>query len=350
MTHPSPQTPPRPRSRQVRQRRLQALLLAALAALGVAGALVGRSHNGHGPGTPRPAAPPPRATLEPVRLISSVVGHLSAPEQNAALAQVGSASAVLLGGLTSGNTARTDVVVLHGAREVRDDVLPLAWRDAAAVRLGRAVYLFGGANNITTSDQILRVSLSGKPAMRVGSLPRPLADIAAATAGSSAFIVGGFDGKSPSDKILSWRPQHRVRVVGKLPHPLRYPAVAALGRDLYILGGTTPAGPSHDVFKFDTVTHKLSLAARLPRPSTHAAASAFGCCVYMIGGVQVEGGTPTRRIFAVQPGRRHVRPAGRLPVPISDLGAVSQRRRILAIGGRTSAGTVASIVELRPQR
>ena len=58
---------------------------------------------------------------------------------------------------------------------------------------------------------------------------------------------------------------------------------------------------------------------------------------------------PTRRIFAVQPGHAHVRPAGHLPLPLSDLGAVAQRRRILAIGGRGPSGTVSSVVELRPR-
>ena len=141
-----------------------------------------------------------------------------------------------------------------------------------------------------------------------------------------------------------------MRVVGRLPHPLRYAAVAALGRNLYIAGGSTPTGASHDVLAFDTTARKLTLAARLPRPTTHAAAATFGCCVYVIGGRQEQVGTPTRRIFAVQPGRRRIRSAGRLPVPLSDLGAVAQRRRILAIGGRTTAGTVATIVELRPRR
>jgi N-acetylneuraminic acid mutarotase len=153
-----------------------------------------------------------------------------------------------------------------------------------------------------------------------------------------------------SNEILAWRPGHRVQVVGRLPHPLRYAAVAALGRNLYIAGGSTPTGASHDVLAFDTTTHKLTLAARLPRPTTHAAATGFGCCVYVIGGRQEQVGTPTRRIFAIQPGRRRIRTAGRLPVPLSDLGAVAQRRRILAIGGRTTAGTVDTIVELRPQR
>jgi Kelch motif protein len=328
---------------------MQAGLVAALIALGVVAALVGRGHSGKDKGAAETGPPPPRAAVQPIRLSSSVVGHLSAPEQDAAVAQTGPASAVLLGGLTAADTSRTDVVVLHGAREARHDVLPAAVHDAAAVRLGRSVYLFGGGN-FTTSDAIVRVSLSGRPAQQVGKLPRPLSDVAAATVGSTAFIVGGYDGTNASDEILAWRPGHRVHVVGKLPHPLRYAAVAALGRNLYIAGGSTPTGASHDVLAFDTTTHKLTLASRLPRPTTHAAAASFGCCVYVIGGRQEQVGTPTRRIFAVQPGRRRIHTAGRLPVPLSDLGAVAQRRRILAVGGRTSAGTVDTIVELRPQR
>ncbi|HKN95144.1 MAG TPA: hypothetical protein VJU60_12475 [Thermoleophilaceae bacterium] len=324
--------------------------MGALILLGVIAALVSRGGgSGNKPEGERLGPPPPRATVQPIRLRASTAGHLSAPEQDAAVAQLGPASAVLLGGLTAADTSRTDIVVLHGAREVRHDVLPSAVHDAAAVRLGRAVYLFGGGN-FTTSDAIVKVSLSGRPAKQAGKLPKPLSDIAAATVGSSAFIVGGYDGTNPSDAILSWRPGHRVQVVGHLPHPLRYAAVAALGRNLYIAGGSTPTGASHDVLAFDTITHKLSVAARLPRPTTHAAAAAFGCCVYVIGGRQEQVGTPTRRIFAVQPGHRRIQSAGHLPVPLSDLGAVAQRRRILAIGGRTSTGTVATITELRPSQ
>src|SRR5581483_5969702 len=241
------------RRRQLRQRRIRAALLAALIGLGVVAAIVGHGGGGgHGrdEGSGRPE--PPRATVQPVRLSSAVVGHLSAPEQDAAVAQTGPASAVLLGGLTAADTSRTDVVVLHGAREVRHDQLPAAVHDAAAVRLGPAVYLFGGGN-FNTSDQILRVSLSGRPTRQAGRLPRPLSDIAATTVGSTAFIVGGFDGAAAHDEILAWRPGHKTRVGGHLPQALRYAAVAARGRSIYIAGGSTPTGASHDVFAFDTV-------------------------------------------------------------------------------------------------
>jgi N-acetylneuraminic acid mutarotase len=257
---------------------------------------------------------------------------------------------MVIGGLTAGGNSRADVVLLHGTREARHTFLPLGWHDAAASRLGRAVYLFGGLGINGTSDQIVRVSLSGREPVQVGKLPRGVSSAGAATVGSSVFIVGGYNGKKASDEILAWRPGHRVRVAGRLPHPLRYPAVAALGRTIYIAGGTTPSGASHDVLAFDTVARTVKLAARLPRPTTHAAAAAFGCCVYVIGGEQQQMGVPTRRIFAIQPGRAHVRPAGHLPTPVSDLGAVSQRRRILTIGGHTTAGPVPTLVELRVRR
>ena len=119
---------------------MQAALVAALIALGVVAAIVGVGGGGKNSGTQGSEPPPPRAAVQPIRLTSSVVGHLSAPEQDAAVAQVGPASAVLLGGLTAADTSRADVVVLHGAREVRHDVLPAAVHDAAAVRLGHGAY------------------------------------------------------------------------------------------------------------------------------------------------------------------------------------------------------------------
>ena len=81
-----------------------------------------------------------------------------------------------------------------------------------------------------------------------------------------------------------------------------------------------------------------------------AAAASFGCCVYVLGGKGTKPDSPTRRIFAFDPVRRHLEPAGHLSVPLSDLAAVTQRRRILAFGGRGQNGTVGTIIELRPRQ
>jgi hypothetical protein len=68
--------------------------------------------------------------------------------------------------------------------------------------------------------------------------------------------------------------------------------------------------------------------------------------VYVIGGRGIQPGTPTRRIFTFDPVRRHLESAGRLPQPLSDLGAVTQRGRILVFGGRSATAAVSSIVAL----
>jgi N-acetylneuraminic acid mutarotase len=139
-------------------------------------------------------------------------------------------------------------------------------------------------------------------------------------------------------------------VVARLPQPLRYAAVASLGKTLYIAGGSTPAGASRDVYAFDPATRSVSVAARLPRPTTHAAAAALGCCVYVLGGRSAQVGTPTSRIVEVRPGSSRTRSAGRLPTALSDLGAVTEGNRILAIGGRAVTGTVATVLALSPRR
>ena len=336
--------------RQVRQRRFRVALIAALGVLAIVAALVGRDSGG-GSNEPVRRTPPPRATVQPVRLTARVVAQLSAPVEGAAVAQAGLARTVLLGGLTPADSSRADVVILRGSRETGHSLLPAPLHDAAAVGIGHSVYLFGGGDVSGSIDRILRVSLHGKPAQQVGTLPRPLSDIAAAAVGNTAYIVGGYDGTKSSDAILAWRPGQKPKVVGRLVHPLRYAAVTALGGTLYIAGGTTPTGESHGIFSFDTRTRALKLVARLPRSVTHAAAAAFGCCVYVIGGRASQTSTvPSRRIFALEPGKARVRPAGRLPVPLSDLVAVSQRRRILTFGGRSPTQTVASVIELRPPR
>ena len=51
--------------------------------------------------------------------------------------------------------------------------LPVALHDAAAVRLGRSVYLFGGGDGVRQLDAILRVPLGGGSATPAGRLPAP---------------------------------------------------------------------------------------------------------------------------------------------------------------------------------
>jgi YVTN family beta-propeller protein len=70
----------------------------------------------------------------------------------------------------------------------------------------------------------------------------------------------------------------------------------------------------------------------------------------VLGGRGAALDTPTDRIVAVDVHHNKVRLAGRLPQPVSDASGAGLDRRILLVGGRTTAGTSDAIVSLVPHR
>jgi YVTN family beta-propeller protein len=257
---------------------------------------------------------------------------------------------MLLGGLTAGDTSRADIRVATPAGDRAGGILPTAVHDAAAVRIGEAVYLFGGGTNQNTqSDGIVRVATSGKHAVVAGRLPAPSSDQAAAAIGATAYVVGGYTGSRWLDTIVAWRPGSRARVVARLPFPLRYAAVAAASGRLVIGGGSLQDGTaSTAVLEYTPATGRIERIARLPAATTHAAAAAIGPVVYVIGGRGAALGSATRRIVSIDVRTHRLRRAGALSAPRSDLAAATLGGRILLAGGRDASGTLAGISELVP--
>ena len=324
-------------------------VLLGLALLSVAGC--SSSH------TPRRHAATVRATQttakphRTVRLADVHTGTLVAPLQDAAAAPAGARRVVLLGGLDVGDASTDGVDVVGGNSDARRGRLPGALHDAAAVRLGRDAYLFGGGNGVAQLDGILRVDPRSGAVTRVATLPLAASDVAAAAIGGTAYVVGGYTGTRWLDSIVAWRPGSAPRVVGHMPTPVRYAAVAADGGTLVIAGGSMPDGTaSRAVYGFDTQTHRLARLGALPRPTTHAAAATLGSVTYVIGGRGDSAGSATARIVAVD-AHAHMRPvraAGRLSVARSDLAAVAVGGKIVLAGGRSADGTVATLDELIP--
>jgi hypothetical protein len=88
--------------------------------------------------------------------------------------------------------------------------------------------------------------------------------------------------------------------------------------------------------------------ARLPRVLAHAAGAAVRGVFYVIGGRGDALGDQRAAIWAIDPRSPRPRRAGRLPVALSDLTAVSVPGGILAVGGRDRLGHVhAEIWHLR---
>jgi YVTN family beta-propeller protein len=336
-------------------RRLALPAAALLAGVAVVAVVLARPHRtAHE--TPPPSTAPdvatravrPRPRPRPAHLVERALPPLAAPEQDAAAAAAGG-GALLLGGLTASDVSRADIrlVTTHGDRAAGS--LPLAVHDAAAVRLGSAVYLFGGGTNAgTQSDAIVRVPAGGGTATAAGSLPAPSSDQSAAAIGGTAYVVGGYTGSQWLDTIVAWRPGAAAHVVAHLPFALRYAAVTAVGRTLVIAGGSLENGTASSAVLGFTPGKGVRRIGRLPAATTHAAAAAIGGLAYVIGGRGATLGSVVPTIVSVDPSSRAIRSAGTLATARSDLAAVSLGPRILLAGGRDGSAALATVSELVP--
>ena len=283
------------------------------------------------------------------RLVPVDAGTLDAAAQDAAATSFGG-GAVLLGGLTAADTSRNDIVTVSRAGSRRVGHLPTAVHDAAAVTIGSLAYLFGGGTGLAQIDTIVKVDPRTGAAEAVGHLPAGSSDQAGAAIGDTAYIVGGYTGTRWLDTIVAWKPGGHARVVAHLPSAVRYAAVTAVGSRLVIAGGSLPSGSASDaVYEYAPAAGRVFRLGRLPAPTTHAAAATYGSIAYVVGGRSAIVGTPTDRIVGVDVATRKVVLAGALSQPLSDLMAVGTARGILIAGGKSTGGTVANIVELRPR-
>ena len=259
---------------------------------------------------------------------------------------------MLLGGLTAADASRDDVRLATARGDRAAGRLPTAVHDAAAVRIGGFVYVFGGGTTAgTQSDEIVRVPVGGGSGAVVARLPSRSSDQAAAVIHGTAYVVGGYTGTHWLNTIVAWRPGVPARVVARLPFALRYAAVTAAAGKLVVAGGS-----------LETARRATSFSRTVPaRPVWRGSA---GCR-------RPRRMPPPRRLAvsrtssagAVPPSPHQPRASWRstcargesgspdwLKAPRSDLAAVSLGDRILLAGGRGNRGTVSTIGELRPGR
>jgi len=299
------------------------------------------------PTAPLASAHRTAVAVVPVTLVARARPALPSALQDAAVAPW-RGGLLIVGGLTAADVSSAAISFLRTGHVTSAGALPQALHDAASVRVGRSVFLFGGGDGVAQHSEIQRVA-PGRP-VTVARLPAPSSDQAGTELAGTAYVVGGFTGARWLDTIVAWRPGGHARVVGHLPTPLRYAAVAAADGRIVIAGGSTPAGTaSRAVLAFDPKTGAVTRLGLLPAPTTHAAAAALNGRVYVIGGRGTNLGTATDRIVAVDPHSRRVSPAGRLPQALSDVAAAPLGAGIIVAGG-LGAGTVASVTMLRPGR
>jgi hypothetical protein len=259
------------------------------------------------------------------RLTARRIGRLPTPVSRLSAAPLPGGRLLALGGLIGG-TSSDEILAGRPQHLRRVGSLPAATHDAAAVRLGKSVYLLGGGSAAST-DAVVRVSPDGGAA-RIGSLGEPLSDLGSAVVGRTAFIAGGYTGATYATGILSFRGA-APRLAARLPVGLRYAGVAALGGRVYVAGGVTTTGTSNAVYAFDVHTKTVSRVATLPTPIAHAPLATLGGQLYLIGG------TGRSTIVRISPGGA-VSVAGRLPRVLANAAAVTVGRSIVVLGGDDS--------------
>jgi outer membrane protein assembly factor BamB len=264
------------------------------------------------------------------RVSAARVGTLPAAASRVAVAALPHGRLVALGGLVGG-TSSDWVLVGTPSRLRRVGRLPVPTHDAAAVRLGRAVYLFGGGEQVS-SPAIVRVDPATGSAVHAGSIGEPLSDLGAVSLGGSAYLVGGYTGSKFATAVLRYRPGRTPALVARLPVGLRYAGVASLGGRIYVAGGVTTSGDSSAIYAVDPRTRAVTQVATLPAAVAHAPLVALGQRLLLVGGTDVSG-TAGRAIMAIDPVRGTVTRAGTLPAPLADAAAVAIGRRAYVVGG-----------------
>jgi len=248
------------------------------------------------------------------------------------------------GGLSSAGVSTPTVFVFVPGRATRTATgLPGPVHDAAATEVAGRLLLFGGGP-FEGSNRIVAVA-PGTPHV-IGSLPHALSDLSAVTIGDRAYVVGGWNGTVTNAAIYAATASGRVARAGQLPLGVRYPAAVALDGRLIVAGGETTSGrPTRRAWSFDPASGKVTRLPDLPAATDHGMAAALAGRVYLIGGLRDGSFTPA--ILSWAPGETRWHPAGRLPWAIADAGAVAFDGGIAVIGGRDSAGTLASVIVLR---
>lgn len=301
------------------------------------------------PSARRPARTPVKPAVHrrpaPVRLrLARVLGSLPAARSGLAVARLGR-SIFVLGGLSqAGESTDTVFRVDARGRASTTGTLPVPVHDAAATGLSGRLLLLGGGQ-FEGSPAIVAVRPS--PSRALGALPQPLSDLAAVAIGGVGYVVGGWNGTEPNRTIYAVRRSGSVSVAAQLPAGVRYPAAGALDGHLILAGGETAAGsPTRRAWSYDPATGTLRRLPELPFPTDHTAGAALDGRFYVLGGLR--SGVFTSAILSWAPGESRWRAAGRLPAALADLGAVRFAGGIAVVGGRGSAGPVATVTLMAP--
>lgn len=213
--------------------------------------------------------------------------------------------------------------------------LALGVHDAAGVRAGPRILVFGGGTGEAGTADVQSVAAEGV-GTAAGALPEPRADLVAARVGNATYVFGGAKGDAMLPDILRTTDGITFTRVGTLPVPVRYPALAVAGTAIYLFGGVSNAARGIDtpaVQRFDTRRGVVDTVAQLPTSLSHASAVVLRGYVFVLGGY-VDDTRLSDQVLRFDPATGTTTAVGTLPAPVSDAAAVVVGGRGYLVGGQ----------------
>ena len=295
--------------------------------------------------------PAPRGSAPTIR-VAGAPWTLPAPVAREVVVPSGSHFTVV-GGLDAAGTSTAAVVDVDpksGAAKAAG-TLALGVHDAAGVRAGRRILVFGGGTGEAGTADVQAVAADGTTTT-VGTLPEPRADLVAARVGNATYLFGGANGDAILPDILRTTDGVTFTRVGTLPVPVRYPAVAVVGTAIYLFGGVSNSARGIDtpaVQRFDTKRGVVDTVAQLPTSVSHASAVVLRGRVFVLGGY-VDNSRLSDQILHFDPATGTSTAVGTLPGPVSDGAGVVVAGRGYLVGGEGAARTpLATVTVLTPK-
>ena len=168
--------------------------------------------------------------------------------------------------------------------------------------------------------EALTPGTAGATAQVIGQLPRIRSDASAVVIGKTAYVVGGYDGTKGDPEVLATTTGRTFSTLASLSIAVRYPAVATLGHTIYAFGGQSIGGsgaPVTAIQAVDTVAHQARVVGHLPEALSGAAAVTVSHGHLYLAGGDDASGHPVSTIWAYDPARHSLKPAGMLQVGVS---------------------------------
>ena len=241
-------------------RRVGIALVVALVSAGAAACSGGGGGGNDASSTTATTTGAATATTAPAAGIRAVNASWTLPAPVAREVVVASGSEfTVVGGLDATKFSTASIVTVDPATGASrtGGTLSEAVHDAAGVRSGGRILVFGGggpSENGTADVQAVPTTGAGTV---VGTLPAPRSDHVAVHVGNTTYVLGGYDGAAIVPGVLATSDGVTFTKAGSLPVPVRYPAVAVVGKAIYLFGGVSDSQAGVDtnaVQRLDTAS------------------------------------------------------------------------------------------------